>query len=643
MSELQFIEQTLARAASRRRKERALRGLWLGLLVGASLWLVAIAVYKVHDFPLWVLAATAGCAVASVLAGLVIGGWRSNSVAETARWVDGRQHLQERLSSALEMARAGGSESWRQLLVTDAASHAKGLDPRGLVQFRLPKATKWALIVLALSAGLGFVPEYRSPAYKKKMAEQKVIADAGRHLVELTKRSLESRTPALESTQKTMEAVQDLGEQLMKKAMTRDEALKDLAKMTDKLKDDMKEFGKDPALKRMEQAARANRNDNSSDPEALQKQIDDAQKKVGANSPDKMEDMKNEMAKIEKAAQAAMSKDGKMSEADKEKLSQSLATLSKQAQDLGMQVPNLDQAIEALAANQTDMFLKDLQASMTDLEKMRDMAKDLQRMQAEMEKIGKDLGEQLDKGQAQAAQATLKKMIDQLKSSNLSSEQLDKMMSEVSKAIDPASRYGKVADFLKQGAQQMKDGQKPGAAQSLADASKELDKLMQQMGDAQAMLAELDALNKASQCVGTCQGWGMCQGDKIGWKPGGKPGKGVGTWADENSWGYNGQQSGLWDNSGVNRPDMEGKGITDRGDPELNDALKPTKVKGSFSPGGQMPSITLKGVSIKGESKVELEAAAVAAQADAQAALSQDKVPRAYQGAVRDYFDDLKK
>jgi hypothetical protein len=55
-----------------------------------------------------------------------------------------------------------------------------------------------------------------------------------------------------------------------------------------------------------------------------------------------------------------------------------------------------------------------------------------------------------------------------------------------------------------------------------------------------------------------------------------------------------------------------------------------------------MPSIKLKGVSIKGQSRVEYEAAVLAAQSEAQGALSQDQVPRAYQGAVRDYFDDLK-
>jgi hypothetical protein len=164
------------------------------------------------------------------------------------------------------------------------------------------------------------------------------------------------------------------------------------------------------------------------------------------------------------------------------------------------------------------------------------------------------------------------------------------------------------------------------------------------MGDAQQMMAELENLNKASQCIGTgtCNSWKV--GNKPGMGKGGKPGGGVGTWADEKSgWMYDGQWSDHWDNSGNVRPDMAGKGQTDRGPGELNDALKPTKVKGQFSPGGQMPSITLKGVSIKGTSKVEYEAAAAAAQSDAQSALSQEKVPRAYQGAVRDYFDDIKK
>jgi hypothetical protein len=266
-------------------------------------------------------------------------------------------------------------------------------------------------------------------------------------------------------------------------------------------------------------------------------------------------------------------------------------------------------------------------------------------MQQQMDKMGKDLAEQLKNGQPELAKSTLDKMVQQLQSANLTPEQLQKLTDEVSKAVDPAGQYGKVAEDLKDATAKLQQGQKPAAAQSLAAASKELDQLMQQMGDAQELSAELDALKQASTCVGTCEGWGQCQGTNPTFKPGGKPRRGVGTWADEDSgWGYTPQQTAdRWDNSGVVRPDMKGKGLTDRGEGDLNDALKPTKLKGQFSPGGQMPSITLKGISIKGESKVAYEESATAAQADAQSALSQEKVPRAYQGAVRDYFDDLKK
>jgi len=86
---------------------------------------------------------------------------------------------------------------------------------------------------------------------------------------------------------------------------------------------------------------------------------------------------------------------------------------------------------------------------------------------------------------------------------------------------------------------------------------------------------------------------------------------------------------------------MDSRGVSDR-DNSLNDALKPTKVKGQMSPGGPMPSITLKGVAIKGQSKVQFEEQAAAAQTEAQSALNQDQIPRAYRATVSDYFNDFK-
>lgn len=642
MSELQIIETTLHRAAQRRRLARALRGMWVGLFTGSLLWLMALAVYKLAPIPVTSLWWTGAVAMACPLFGFFIGGWRKPSLPGTARWLDVQQNLKERLSTALEVGATENDSSWGQLVVHDAAAHAGEIDPRRLVRFHLPKAARWAALILMAAVGLGFVPEYRSKAQQQREADAKVMKDVGKQLADLTRRDLAQRKPALERTEKSLESVSDLGDKLQKVSLTRSEALRDLASAADKLKDQLKELAKDPGLRKLEQAARTPGGTDSQKAAGLQKQIESLQKQVGdqAGNGEALDKLQKDLEKLQEAAKGLADKTGAGSEVERRKLSASLSALAQQAQQMGLDLPQLDEAIEALAANQTDRFLKDLEAALTDLEKLRDMAKQLQALQAQAEKLGKDLAEQLQNGQADAAQMTLEKLAEQLKSAQLSPEQLQKILAEVSDAIKPASEYGKVGECLKQAASQMKSGDKAGASQSLADAAKELEKLLQQMGDAQSLLAALENLDQASLCIGTCQGWAMCKRPGMG--QGGKPGSGVGTWADDDQGDYTGEWTGRWDNTGMERPDMDPRGITDR-EQRLSEALKPDKVKGQFSPGGQMPSITLKGVSIRGTSQVQYEEAATAAQADAQSALSQEKVPRAYQGAVKDYFDDLKK
>ena len=462
MSELQIIESALQQAARRRRWARALRGLWYGLLVGSVVSLLLVGAWHLLPLPIWTLGVAALVPFPCALTGMVIGGWRKPALPEVARWVDGRQHLKERLSTALEVAADPDGGTWRDLVVTDAAQHVKELDPRRLVPFRLPRATRWALVVLALGAGLGFVPEYRSKSYLQKKADEQNIKEVGRQLADLTRRSLEKRPPALEPTQKALETVTDLGDQLAKKTFTRSEALKDLANVAEKLKDELKEMGKDPALRKMEQAARASTGNDSQTAAGLQKQIESLQKQLGTptGNPDALDKLKKDLEKLQEAAKGMADKNSPASEAERQKLSESLSALSKQMQDMGLQLPQLDDAINALAANQPDLVLKDLQESLVDLEKMRDMAKSLQQLQQQSEKLGKDLAEQLKNGQPELAQATLQKMISQLKSANLSPNQLQKLLGEVSKAIDPAGNYGKVADKLKNASQQMQAGDK---------------------------------------------------------------------------------------------------------------------------------------------------------------------------------------
>src|SRR5256885_773907 len=503
MSEIQIVEAALERAAKRRRLAQALTGLWYGLLVGAVIALVVTGIYHLREIPFrWVIAA-ALAPLPLMLLGSIFTGWRRPTLSEVARWVDSKRNLKERVSTALEVAGDENGGKWRDLVVTDAATHIKDLNVRQIMPISLPKTAFWSMLVLVLVFGLGFVPEYRSPQAKRQKADEQNIKDVGKQLADLTRRELQKRTPVLEPTQKALEKVSELGDNLQKQNLTRSEALRDLANAAEKLKEQLNEMGKDPDLKRMQQAARASTGNDSQIASGMQKQMESLQKQLGSptGNPDAMDKLQKELQKLQEAAKGMADKNSPGSAEDKQKLSESLSALSRQAQEMGMQLPQLDEAIAALAANQTDLMLKDLQEATLDLEKMREMAKSLQQLQQQMDKLGKDLAEQLKNGQPEAAQMTLNKMVDQLKAANLSQEQMQKIMQDVGKAIDPAGNYGNVADKLRKADSQMKGGDKSGASQSLAEAAKELEKLMQPTGDAQQLVAAMDKVNQASMCI----------------------------------------------------------------------------------------------------------------------------------------------
>ncbi len=644
MSELQVIETTLRQAGGRRRWQRAWRGLWQGLLLGGVVWLVVLGVYKLLPLPPMILPVAGGVGLGLALIGFLAGWWRKDRLLETARWVDQNQQLKERLSTALEISQNPKAGQWRDLLVKDAVGHLSGLDFRKMLPYHLPKASRWALLVLALAAGIGFAPEYRTQAHRQKQKDKDNIREAGRQLADLTRRTLEHRKPALEATQEAIKSVGELGTQLSKNPLSRSEALRELGKLADKIQQQSKELAKNPALKSMVKSSSSTAKNSPTTAEELKKQIEDLQKSLGNKdaTTDALNKLRDELQKAQQAAAGLMGKNSKAADAARESLAKALSSLAKQSEELGAALPSIEEAIAALEAGKIDQVMKDLEVAERDLEKLSQMAQALQQMRQQATQQGKTLAEQLKNGEAEAARATLKKMESELKSGTLSPERMKAMMEELSKAISPAAPYGKVADLLKQGLRQLEQGEKPQAAQSLADAAKELENLMQEMADAQDLKGTLAALKKAQMCVGNGTGW--CKSDgppRVG--KGGKPSRGVGTWADEDGSSEAPEQSERWDNSDVDRPDTDARGLTDRGPGDPPEGLTPTKVKGQLSPGGQMPSITLKGVSIKGQSTVAIQEAITAAQSEAQSALSHDQVPKAYQGAVKDYFNDLKK
>ena len=286
MSDLEAIQSVLKRAARRRRWERAWNGLWQGLFAAASIWLVALATCKLAPIPSFTLTAAGILAALCLLGGFLSGWLRRTSLQQTARCLDERQHLQERISTALELGTGGPDTGWRALLVSDAARFAAKLDPRRIFPWRLPPISRWALLALVLGAGLGFVPEYRTKEFLDKKQDAQAVKEAGKRIVEIIHQTLEHRPPALEPTRQALQTVEQTGLRLDKVAMTRADALKDLANVAEKLKAQLQDLGKkNPALLAMERAAREQAS-NPANSAAAQKQLDDRQKSPGKAGQD---------------------------------------------------------------------------------------------------------------------------------------------------------------------------------------------------------------------------------------------------------------------------------------------------------------------------------------------------------------------
>lgn len=646
MSQTETIARLLEEAARRRRRRRAWHGAFHGLLGASGLCLLMLAAWKLLPLPLWVPVAAVAVLPLGLLAGALAAAWQRPDTLETARWLDQCLNLQERLSTAWEWRHQ--NNPWSQLVLQDAARHAAECPPERLPQWlpwTLPRHSRWTLLSLGVAAALSWVPEYRSPAREQAALEKANLAETGRRMVEIIKHQMQVAPPALPPTQKALEDVVELGEQWSKNPPLRTEALREAAQLAAQLQKQISELEKNPGLKKLEKTARQTDLETAADPVALQRKVDELQNQLGAaaGQGEKLQNLQQRLEKARAAAENLARAENAEAEAARQQLAQALADLQKEAAQLGHNLEGLDAALKALTESKPGQVLKDLDAALQDLAQLRDLAQKLEKLQKNLAQTpGKNLAEQLELGQAGAAIKTLERMKQQLLSAQLSPEQLQKIMEELAAARQPAGEYGKLEEKLEAALKALQTNRRDQAAQHLDEAIKELEDLLNQMNDADALADALRILRLAEEAAGQGQCLGQCRGKNP--PRAGKSscrGQGVGDWADDPWAPEDFQLDELWDNSGVLRPDQPARGHTDRA-LEKPDHLDPATVRGKINPGQPMPSVTLKGVGIKGASKIEWEEAAAAAQTEAQNALNQDQVPRAYRQQVKEYFDDLK-
>jgi chromosome segregation ATPase len=146
-----------------------------------------------------------------------------------------------------------------------------------------------------------------------------------------------------------------LGLRLDKGVLTRNDALKDLANVADKLKQQLQDLGKkNPTIKALEHEAR-DPNSGSTSSAANQKQMDDLQKSLGkaGENPAALDKLMEKMQQVAKAAAGMPKDDSPAAAAERQKMAQSMSDLAEQARDLGQPLPNLEDAIAALQNSKT--------------------------------------------------------------------------------------------------------------------------------------------------------------------------------------------------------------------------------------------------------------------------------------------------
>ncbi len=215
------------RAAARLTLRRAIR---VGARVSEALLLVAIGVSIIGTIvpvsvPVrWTIAvALAAGALATLLAAIL----RPIGIMAASRLLDRQLQLQERLSTALELAFAPSALSaLGARVIADALTHAHGVDLRKAFPLRPPREAWWSIMLaVILIASNGWFRGVTLPGTPARRTAQ-VIREEG-HRLERIAQTLQARTRVERTPQTRRLTVQlrDLGVRLQRDRVDRAEAL----------------------------------------------------------------------------------------------------------------------------------------------------------------------------------------------------------------------------------------------------------------------------------------------------------------------------------------------------------------------------------------------------------------------------------
>lgn len=592
---MSLLDQQVATARSRLRRNVLAERVTLALMVGAVLWMVVVLVERtfVLQIPVWWSGAALG--VLAILAGGAAAVLHRISAIDAALVVDEAAGLRERLSSAIAVRSASGDE-FAQLTVRDAEKTAATVHIPSHVPMQPPHflpgagvAVAVALLAAWLFPELNVLKAREAPptidASPVAMTEKRDI-NAAFEQQQKRLRELSQSNPNLKDLEAALKPLDVDDRPDVTPEDVRKEAVKQLNAAAEKLEaqrdDDRKQM-----LENMRKMLSQLEQNNGTDPGSKLSESLKNGDMQGAQQ--QLKDMQKQM---EEAAQKS---------ADPEQ-QQKLAQMQQQLQKLSDQMQKL--------SNQEQMQKELEKKGGMSAEQAQELMKKLSQM--DPKEAAKQLQQQLQQQGVNKEQ--IEEMVRKLQQNQQAQQQLQQLAQQLAQAAQQAqSKQGQEGKQGQQGQQAQQGQQSPeqmgDGLQAAADQLSDLEASEQMMNELEASLSDLNNL-KENVLNGSCNNPGDGRNSQDD-KPGGQ-----------------GPQYGRGSGSTV-------------GKERVPFQYRPTKAETRGRGGQIIAQMMIDGPQQTGQASAEAKEAVASAVRDAEDAVERGSLPRQYHRAARRYFEAL--
>ncbi|MGI6352425.1 MAG: hypothetical protein ACOX6M_12140 [Armatimonadota bacterium] len=174
----------------------------------------------------------------SVIGGVVWGLWSRISDFQAAHAADRALGLRERLGSAVALSNEPPKHAaLLPALIADAAGHCDGLDPKQVTGPLLPRKSLAVPAFGLVLAALWFMPQYNLFASEQEVSEREALRIQGDELEDLAREIRQQAKEAkLERSERFAGRIEALGGDLARGKLSKREAMKEAATLTDEIK-----------------------------------------------------------------------------------------------------------------------------------------------------------------------------------------------------------------------------------------------------------------------------------------------------------------------------------------------------------------------------------------------------------------------